>query len=180
MNMFEKRNAKLRKMTSLQQQMTWWLQLRKIARVAHSPFCPKDCSCQLGKVLDRTRYPTGVCKRIWSVWLVSCFQSRPKFSFVSFQTASCLQLLRHTPGRDEKLAEQGGSKIKWLPWLTKWKLWSTWRRGVDINWVTRFNGTSSPCLNFRWKIDNNEIESQVSSQYTFDKFCEQNGQPKNW
>ena len=36
----------------------------------------------------------------------------------------------------EKLAEQGGSKIKWLPWLSKWKLLSTWRRGVDINWIT--------------------------------------------
>ena len=41
----------------------------KIATVAHSPFCPKDCSCQLGKVLDRTRYPTGVCKGI-SVGLI--------------------------------------------------------------------------------------------------------------
>ena len=27
-------------------------------------FCPKDFSSQLGKVLDRTRYPTGVCKGI--------------------------------------------------------------------------------------------------------------------
>lgn len=116
--------------------MTWWLQLRKIARVAHSPFCPKDCSCQLGKVLDRTRYPTGVCKGISVGWLVTCFQSRPELSFVSFQTASCLQLLRHTLGGKRSLLNRAGQKIKWLPWLSKWKLLSTWRRGVDINWLT--------------------------------------------
>ena len=47
------------------QQMTWWLQLRKDSQGwrAHL-FCPKDFSSQLGKVLDRTRYPTGVCKGI--------------------------------------------------------------------------------------------------------------------
>ena len=44
------------------------------------------------------------------------------------------------------------------------------RRGHKLNY--RFNETSSPCLNFLWKFDNNEIESQVSSQYTFDRFCE--------
>jgi len=27
-------------------------------------FLPKDCSCQKGKVLDRTRYPTGLAKRV--------------------------------------------------------------------------------------------------------------------
>ena len=44
------------------------------------------------------------------------------------------------------------------------------RRGHKLNY--RFNETSSPCLNFLWKFDINEIESQVSSQYTFDRFCE--------
>ena len=42
---------------------------KKFARMAHTPFCPKDFSSQLGKVLDRTRYPTGVCKGI-SVGLI--------------------------------------------------------------------------------------------------------------
>ena len=32
------------------------------------------------------------------------------FPLCSFQTASCLQLLRHTPGWDEKLAERVGQK----------------------------------------------------------------------
>ena len=47
------------------QQMTWWLQLRKDSqRWRTHLFCPKDFSSQLGKGLDRTRYPTGVCKGI--------------------------------------------------------------------------------------------------------------------
>ena len=97
--------------------MTWWLQLRKICNNgALTFFVHKIARVNWGKFWIGQAIRLVYAEEFWSAWLVSCFQSRPMFSFVSFQTACCLQLLWHTPaprtypGWEEKFTEQGGSK----------------------------------------------------------------------
>lgn len=79
-------------------------------KMAHSLFfLPQDRSSQMGKVLDRTRYPTG--QKGFSVKLIGLMLPIQTFAFpfTWFQTASCLQLLPKCPnGWDEELATQGG------------------------------------------------------------------------
>ena len=136
MNMFGKNEMPFQKKTSLQRQMTRWLQLRNIARMAHSLFVQKIAHVKWGKFWIGHAIRLVYAEGFRSSWLVSCFQSRPELSFISFQTASCLQLLRHTP--------------LWQPsWKDNGGLWNTQEpRGVKhqsggIN--CRVAGVGNPC-----------------------------------
>ena len=143
------------------QQMTWVASAeKKFARMAHTTFLSKRfLKSNWGKFWIGHAIRLVYAKGFRSAWLVTCFQSRPELSFVSFQTASCLQLLRHTPWVGWEACWTGWVKnFKWLPWLTKVEtlVHLKERRGHKLS--NSFNRTSSPCLNFLWRIQNNEVE----------------------
>ena len=145
--MFGKNEMPFQKKTSLQRQMTRWLQLRNIARMAHSLFVQKIAHVKWGKFWVGHAIRLVYAKGFRSVdWLHA---SNPDQSFPLLVSRLPLACSSYDipSGWDEKRAEQGGSKFQMASLLDKVEtlVHLKERRGHKL--INSFNQTSSPCLN---------------------------------